>query len=297
LKRIIACLLAAALLMLALAGCSSGDSNPARANDNAPTPDLPVNDGGLAIVARVNNQDITLPEYERAFERRQLNSNVADLNALSANVLDTLIEQALIDQAAARMGISISDVEVNEEYALLRTAQPDEAQWQAWLDANLYTDAEYRESLRTAMLTTRVRDAVTGSETEIVPEVHARHILVDTEAEALDVLAQIEQGGDFATLALAHSNDVTTFEAGGDLGWFIAEELIWTPELSEAAMTMQPGEVRGPIVTMLGYHIIQVLEVGQREVLLDESPEVAQARFEEWLTGIIDGATVERFLN
>ncbi len=88
------------------------------------------------------------------------------------------------------------------------------------------------------------------------PEVHARHILVDTQAQAKDVLIQLKAGADFATLANQKSLDKNA--QNGDLGYFTREMMI--PEFAKAAFNMQKGELSNPVRTAYGWHVIQVLD-------------------------------------
>ena len=90
-------------------------------------------------------------------------------------------------------------------------------------------------------------------------EVHARHILVATEAQAKDVIKQLKAGADFPTLAKKLSTDkATAAQNGGDLGWFKKGDML--PAFSAAAFSMKPGQFSTtPIHTQYGWHVIQVL--------------------------------------
>jgi len=94
-------------------------------------------------------------------------------------------------------------------------------------------------------------------------EIHARHILVKTEAEAQDVIKKLKGGADFATLAKQLSTDKGSADQnGGDLGWFKKDDML--PEFSDAAFKMKPNEIsQTPVHSKYGYHVIQVL--GTRE--------------------------------
>ena len=163
------------------------------------------------------------------------------------------------------------------------------------MTANAYTDEEFRnEIIPEQLLTTRLRDTVTGIQGEEVQEARARHILVNTEQEAQEVLIRV-QTEDFASLARELSQDVTTRENGGDLGWFIREDL-FTPELADVAFGLQPGQVAGPVPTMLGYHVIQTLELRTRIALEEELALIAEQQFADYLAGLLVTATIERFI-
>jgi peptidyl-prolyl cis-trans isomerase C len=89
-------------------------------------------------------------------------------------------------------------------------------------------------------------------------EVHARHILVTTEAEARKVLADLKNGADFATIARLISKDPDAAK-GGDLGFFRREQ-VW-PGFADVAFSLQPGQVAAnPVHNEFGWHVIKVEE-------------------------------------
>ena len=257
---------------------------------------LPANEQGTSVVATVNGTDISLEEFQRTLARyEQQQPTVADAAALQSSVLETMIEQVLIDQAAAEQQITISDEELDTEIqSNIALAGSDEA-WQAWLAENQYTPEEFRETLRDSMITSRVLESITQDLHQPVPHVHARHILVATEAEATAVLNRLNSGEDFAALAAEVSLDDTTARQGGDLGWFTEDQLL-EPSLARVAFSLQPNMIAGPIQTMLGYHILQTLEREDRPIAAEQLPEVMQARFENWVNSLVAAATIERFL-
>jgi peptidyl-prolyl cis-trans isomerase C len=85
-------------------------------------------------------------------------------------------------------------------------------------------------------------------------EIHARHILLPTEAAAKAALARVKAGEDFAKVATELSKDPGG--KGGDLGWFTKDRMV--PEFAEAAFKLKPGEISEPVKTQFGWHIIQV---------------------------------------
>ena len=89
-------------------------------------------------------------------------------------------------------------------------------------------------------------------------EVHARHILVDNEAEAKKIAARIKGGEDFAKVAAETSKDPGSKAEGGDLGWFTKERMV--PDFANAAFAMKPGQVSDPVKTQFGWHVIKVEE-------------------------------------
>lgn len=282
------------LLLFACAGSVLAGGTPGA--QQAATPQLPVNAQGIVVVATVNAAEITLPEFQRALMRRQMEINAADPAALQADVLDQLIDQALIEQGAVAQEISISDAEVLAELQInVELAGSPEA-WEQWLAINGYTADEFLDTLRATLVTNRLRDGITGDLSGDVPQVHARHILVKTQDEAAGLLARAQAGEDFSALAQQFSLDETTRANGGDLGWFAREELL-VPPLADAAFILQPGQMGGPVATTLGYHVVQTLENGSRPVDPERRVYIAQARFENWLQQMRQLATIERFLS
>ena len=103
-------------------------------------------------------------------------------------------------------------------------------------------------------------DAVKQIATE--PEVHARHILVETEDEAKQVVEDLKKGADFADLAKKKSKDPGASD-GGDLGFFTKDQMV--PEFSQAAFALEPGKISDPIKSQFGWHIIKVEEKRKRK--------------------------------
>lgn len=83
----------------------------------------------------------------------------------------------------------------------------------------------------------------------------ARHILVDTEAQCIQLKTEIENGLDFAEAAKQHSSCPSGGQ-GGDLGSFGRGQMV--PEFDKAVFTGEVGVVQGPIQTQFGYHLLEV---------------------------------------
>lgn len=85
----------------------------------------------------------------------------------------------------------------------------------------------------------------------------ARHILVNTEEECLDLLSQIQAGAGFAQLAMEHSGCPSKAQ-GGDLGQFGPGQMV--PEFDKVVFSAPVGEVQGPVQTQFGFHLLEVTE-------------------------------------
>jgi peptidyl-prolyl cis-trans isomerase C len=86
-------------------------------------------------------------------------------------------------------------------------------------------------------------------------EVRARHILVDNEDKAKEIVGKLKAGGDFAALAKAESKDTGSAD-GGDLGYFTKDQMV--PEFAEAAFKLDKGALSDPVKTQFGWHVIRV---------------------------------------
>lgn len=114
-------------------------------------------------------------------------------------------------------------------------------------------------------------------------EIHARHILVEDEKTAKDLIKQIEDGADFEKLSKEHSTEPQASETGGDLGW--VQQGMMVPPFENALYSMKKGEVsKEPVKSNFGYHIIEVLDIRDTEEPKDE--EEVRAKAKETLANI-----------
>src|SRR5437870_7915845 len=93
-------------------------------------------------------------------------------------------------------------------------------------------------------------------------EVHARHILVETEEQAKKIEDQLKKGADFAELAKKESKDPGASD-GGDLGFFTKDQMV--PEFSAVAFALEPGKISDPVKSQFGWHVIKVEEKRNRK--------------------------------
>lgn len=144
-----------------------------------------------------------------------------------------------------------------------------------------FNDDDLRNIIEIELLRDKLIEKIITDVTPFKEEVWARHILVDTEEEALDVLEQLNDGGDFHLLASEHSTDESNKDNGGDLGWF--NDSMMVEEFSKTAFSLDVGEISDPVQTSFGYHIIQVL--GKRDTPLSdyELQQSKQEAFSKWL--------------
>lgn len=259
------------------------------------------------VVAEVNGIAIPLAEFQRQLTDARaflLSEGLIDpdtedgqarLQALRDQILDQLIDQVLITQAAEEMGLSVTDEELEESIASIKEALASEEAFAESLAANNLTEEEFRELQRQQLLSRKVMDAITADVPDEAEQVHARHILVETEEQANAILEQLENGADFAKLAREHSVDETTRENGGDLGFFPRGVVL--ADFEEVAFSLEVGERSGVLQTPYGYHIIEVLERETRPVPDDIKEGLRQQIIVNWLEAQRAQADIRRYLD
>lgn len=224
-----------AALALLIASVAAGCSQQAPASKQSGNPNDPV-------VARVNGTDITQSDVTLAEE---------DL----AQESQPMPPAARREQAIGYLSDVIMVAQAGEADKLADT--PDFKQRMAFLRNKLLMGAKLQAEGRAAVSDEELHkvydDAVKPMAAQ--EEVHARHILVETEDEAKEIVAELGKGADFATLAKEKSKDTGSAD-GGDLGYFTKEQMV--PEFAEVAFKMYPGQVSNPVKTQFGWHIIKV---------------------------------------
>jgi foldase protein PrsA len=262
----------------------------------------------VTVVAKVNSVELSREDFEQAMARnaklivQQYGIDWNDpqvqslLPELQQNVLDQMISQELLRQLAEVEGLTPTEDEVGAEVEATKSRileQGPFADLDEFLESSGLTEADVETLIRDGVVYEKMLD-VHGGPKEM-EQVHARHILVETEEEGDAVLARLEKGEDFADLAAEHSTDTGSKDDGGDLGWFPRGVMV--AEFEEAAFGLEIGEASGLVKTEFGYHVIEVLEKEIREL----EPELLQAfqqkAFDVWFAEQRELAEVERFVS
>jgi parvulin-like peptidyl-prolyl isomerase len=247
--------------------------------------DSEVNQNALQTArAELGDVDFATPEGQRKFEQHR------------KKTLESLVERVLIMQQAREMKVEITEDELRSAVDSVRTQNnlsPEQFQ-EALKQQGFNSIEEYKKSLQKQLVQLRVinqavRSKITVGDDEVralyaqnvrqasgdAMQVHLKQIFlaVPTGANAtqldekrrlgMKIIAELRGGKDFTALAKQHGDDAAS-KAGGDLGFLARGDL--PPELREPVASMDPGDVRGPIQSERGLHILQLIEKKSGEV-------------------------------
>ena len=267
------------------------------------------------VAAVVNNDVITLSEVEKraAPELARLDQEATGPDraqkraALMKRVLDTMIDEKLVDNELKELKVTIGDKEVDAAIdEVKKSYNLNDEQLQQAVAKEGYSVAEYREQMRKQigrykLISEKVRKNVKVSDADVQTEydrmtraegedyeVHIRHILIAVPRNASQ--AQVEQGRrkaaavsvearepgvDFAELAKKRSEGSSS-QDGGDLGFFKRGTMV--PEFERVAFNLKTGEVSEPVRTQFGWHVLKLEEIRKlgMKPLAEVRPEIEE---------------------
>lgn len=215
-----------------------------------------------------------------------------------------LLEQVVIEHVLEN-NYEVKDEEVEERFNQYKEQFGDS--FKDVLQSQGLTEEQFKSNIRFTLLQEKAEKDIEVTDEEIEKyynqgkyELHARHILVDDEATAKEVLEKLNKGEDFVELAKEYSKDSANAEQGGDLGWFTVGTMV--TEFNDAAYALEVNEISEPVKTDYGYHIIQVLdkrEVEDYGTLEEKKDEIRQklidmkGGFATKLTELVKEAKIE----
>jgi peptidyl-prolyl cis-trans isomerase C len=238
------------------------------------------------IVAKVDGAPVHRSEVEAVVRTLPDQMRQMPMPMLYGMLLDRVIDFRLLSNEAEQQSMG-DDPEV--ELAL--------AQARAAVLRDFFVQQAIEKGTTAQKLRARY-EKKKGQEGFAQEEVHARHILVPTEAEAKAAIEQLQGGADFAAVAQERSAGPSGPQ-GGDLGFIRREQVV--PEFGEAAFALKTGETsKQPVQTQFGWHVINVLERRNVEPTLAElEPQLRQELAREIVTALVEDlrseAEIERF--
>jgi len=286
-KKLLALSILAAMLVIVAAGCGS----------------LPK-----SAVAEVNGKVITREDLDRAIEDLKAQyaqqggfpeADTPEYSALQKQVAERLVNEEILWFEADKIGISVSDEEVNNQLDQYKQQAGGDEQFNTQLQQQNYTVDKLKDQIRKSLLFQKLYPEVTKDAAQVTdeqaqqyydanptmfqqPETRTvRHILVADEATANTVEARLAAGEDFSTLAFELSTDPSKDPEGanltpekrdpektclklgtcGSLGSVPTTNSGFVPEFEAAMKKLALNEISAPVKTSFGYHIIQVTEI------------------------------------
>ena len=248
--------LAALLLAMTLLVSACSPATPAATPVPSETP-APPTATPEPLAATVNGEGILLAEWDaQVTEYIQAHEALGDTvteEAASTIVLEDLIAQVLLAQAARADGFELTPEALDERIAALTEEVGGAARLREWQSANGYTEPTFRAALKRAAEAAHMRDKIVTAVPRTAEQVHVQQILLYNENDAIRISNQLKGGVPFDAMAAAVDPDTR-----GELSWF-PRGYVLEPAIEEAAFSMPVGEVSEIIQSGVGYHIIKVL--------------------------------------
>ncbi len=204
---------------------------------------LPALAFAQAPVARVNGVAITQAKLDVILKARAAGKQ-PDTPEIRAAIRDTLINQEIVAQEAAKKGMDKTP-EVALQLELQRQEILVNAYMQDFVKTNPVTDDIMRKEYE------RIKPTIPAKEFK------ARHVLVEKEDEAKDIIAQIKKGGSFEKIAAEKSKDTGSKGKGGDLDWGPAARYV--KPFGDALAKLKKGQMTdAPVQSEFGWHVVRL---------------------------------------
>ena len=240
----------------------------------------------------------------------------AQYDQLKASIVNYLVQNEVIKQQAADMNVSVTQKQLDERVKQIT----QQVGGQTKLDALLKKQGVTMEQLKTQLEAQMLQDAVrtkVGDNAKVTPEqiqayyndpknksqfvvpdsIEARHVLVNTKAEAQKVqrlLTADNSDANWNKVAKQYSIDPGSKDKGGSLGSFPKGRMV--PEFEKVAFSIKPGTVSAPVKSQFGWHVIEVTKKtpGSSKTFAEAKPMIEQSlksqlQAKAWETWLADG--------
>lgn len=233
------------------------------------------------IAAVVNGEQISVAEIKEAYDENPQIKAQVPFEEFYSRALDVIVNGKLALQAATK-----ANVQASAEY------QKELAQMQEDLARKVYIDQQVEARVTDEEVKKFYDEYVKNFKS--VKEIKAKHILVDTEDLAKEIIAKLDKKAKFDDLAREYSKDQP------DLGYFTEEMMV--PEFSSVAFAMEKGTYsKEPVKTEFGYHIIYVEDIRDTKPLELSAIEpqikgnLAQKAVDDVIADLHKNAQIEKF--
>lgn len=204
---------------------------------------------GSSVLATVGDRKVTLADAAMIYDTLPQDVATVPAEQLLAGITEQLVSETALYEMALEAGL--------QDKAAMKFRL-------AALERSAMAEAYLTEELRVRVTDERLR-AIYDERVKELPseeEVSARHILVETEEEAIAIAKEARDGADFAELA-AEKSTGPSGPTGGDLGFFLKGEMV--EPFANTAFDMKPGDISDPVQTQFGWHVILVEDRRMRE--------------------------------
>ena len=246
------------------------------------------------VIAKINDQKITRGEFDKKFNSyleqmklyygedaiKQAVADAEQLKGLKSDFLDGMVQETIMIQKGKELNIigdekAIND-EIDKKYNETVKLYEGEENFKKELEKAKITVEEYKESIKTNVILTKVQESIVKDVTATDDEINKyynenkysftekpnkmdiSHILVKTEKEAKEIKERIEKGEKFEDLAKELSTDPGSKEEGGALGEFEYANNQLDQKFFINAITVPVGQLSAPFETQFGWHIVRM---------------------------------------
>ncbi len=239
--------------------------------------------GADPVVAVVNGTELRQSDVLRSAQDLPPQMQ-AQIGVLFPALVERLVDLTLLTQAARDAGLA-EDERVRQ---LVADAESDAIR-------RVFLEDKIDAALSEEQLQAAYQDYLT--ENPAGEEVKARHILLESEDEAMDVIAELEGGATFEELASERSTGPSAAQ-GGDLGWFSKDQMV--APFSQAAFQLRPGDyTKVPVETQFGWHVIKVEDRREKpapsfeEIEAELREKVAREVIDEQVQALREDAAID----
>ena len=219
----------------------------------------------LGLAACSNSSDVVVSTSYGDIKESEFYDEIKRLAGTAS--MEDLLEQVVLEKILNEQ-YEVTDEEIDAEFDKYAEQYGDS--FESLLAQSGFTEDTFKDNLRFEVLKNKaIAKTVKVTDEEISKyyeqakyELNGRHILVETEEEAQEIIKQLKDGADFAELAKEKSVDTGTGANGGELDWFTVGKMV--PAFNDAAYALELNTISEPVQSDYGFHIIEITD--KREV-------------------------------